>query len=193
MKIISCYPSLPHFRIIHCVTARFSWERNFILIHRGHQSSSKCLFDEICKAAEAIGKSELLDYGVTAVSDGRVAHFSRLGERVRRLAEDAAFLSRRFLCFSAFPSFSLFLRILEHPRREIRFRFQDSTLIIYVHIQTVDPTQKDAVTPLFMHAPLWLQTCTHRNMHVCLAMCGIVYWFYSHRIKWFNTGVLNLS
>lgn len=130
MKIISCYPSLPHFRIIHCVTARFSWERNFILIHRGHQSSSKCLFDEICKAAEAIGKSELLDYGVTAVSDGRVAHFSRLGERVRRLAEDAAFLSRRFLCFSAFPNFSLFLRILEHPRREIRFRFQDSTLII---------------------------------------------------------------
>lgn len=122
MKIISCYPSLPHFRIIHCVTARFSWERNFILIHRGHQSSSK--------AAEAIGKSELLDYGVTAVSDGRVAHFSRLGERVRRLAEDAAFLSRRFLCFSAFPNFSLFLRILEHPRREIRFRFQDSTLII---------------------------------------------------------------
>lgn len=80
--------------------------------NRGHWSSSTCLFDEICKAAEPIGKTELFDYGVTAVSDGRVAHFSRLGERVKRLAADAAFLSKRFLCRSGFPSFSLFLRTL---------------------------------------------------------------------------------
>lgn len=114
--------SVPPFRFTYCVSASFSWEWNFIIIHRAYQCSSKCLFDEICEAA-AIGKSELYDCVVTAVSGGSVAHFSRLGERVRRLAEDAAFLSRRFFCFSGFPSFSLFLRTLEHQTKEIRFSF----------------------------------------------------------------------
>lgn len=136
-----------------------------------HQSSSKCLFDEICKAAEAIGKSELLDYGVTAVSDGRVAHFSRLGERVRRLAEDAAFLSRRFLCFSGFPSFSLFLRILEHPRREIRFRFQDSTLIICPHTDSRSHT--DGCSYSIIYACTIVTTDIYTQKHACLS--GIFY------------------
>lgn len=60
-------------------------------------------------------------------------HFSRLGDRVSRLAEEAAFLSSRFLCLSWFPNFSLFLRTLEDQRRG--FTFLKSTLII-IHPHT---------------------------------------------------------
>lgn len=74
-------------------------------------TSNKCPFN-----ARLMQPWEKASGVVTSVSDGRMAHFSRLGERVRRFAEDAAFLSRRFLCLSGFPSFSLFLRTLKHHR-----------------------------------------------------------------------------
>lgn len=74
-------------------------------------TSNKCPFN-----ARLLQPWEKASGVVTSVSDGRMAHFSRLGERVRRFAEDAAFLSRRFLCLSGFPSFSLFLRTLKRHR-----------------------------------------------------------------------------
>jgi len=128
------------------------WEWKFIIINMGNRC--KCLFNEICDAAKAKGKSELCDSVVTVVSDSSVAYFSRLGERVRRLAEDAAFLSRRFLCLSGFPSFSLFLRTLKHHKR------------LSSHTKTlhINPTQMAGHIPRLMHAkdhniPVGLHAC----------------------------------
>lgn len=81
------------------------------MIPTSHQTSNKCHFN-----ARLQQMWEKASGVVSTVSDGRMAHFSRLGERVRRFAEDAAFLSRRFLCLSGFPSFSLFLRTLKRHR-----------------------------------------------------------------------------
>lgn len=110
-------------------------------------------------AAGAIGKSDQCECVATAVSDGRVAHFSRLGERVRRLVEDAAFLSRRFLCRSAFPSFSLFRRTLEGHRKR--------TCQLLVNVWWVS-TQRQAITPLL----------THESIHT------VLYHLWHHASSW---------
>ena len=92
-----------------------------------------------------------------------MAHFSRLGERARRLAEDAAFLSRRFLCLSTFPSFSLFLRTLEHQRTRISFLSFPEVNTVRVHIRTLNSTQMHAVTHYLcmQNGNLW-KCCMHK-------------------------------
>lgn len=47
IKISIIYLPVPDFRVTWCVSLGFSWEGNFIIIHRGHQCSSKCLFDDM--------------------------------------------------------------------------------------------------------------------------------------------------
>lgn len=95
---------------------------------------------------------------VTAVNDGHGAHFSRLGERLSRLAEDAAFLSRRFFCFSRFPSFSLFLRTLKHPRTELSVCLYTDTESLrdgWNHHSCMQNTHK---------SPVWQSECRSWNV-----------------------------
>lgn len=124
----------PHFTCKCCVYV-FSWEWNSFIIQRDHQSqsSTNCLGVSWVTAV-TVGKSEcaymcacVCVWWQLWVMAHSVAHFSRLGERVRRLAEDAAFLFRRFLSFSEFPNFSLFLRTLKRQGERHGFSIREQT------------------------------------------------------------------
>lgn len=46
---------------------------------------------------------------------------------------------------------------------------------VCVHLQKLNSTEIDAVNPCMHKLPVTLHAHTHRNIHVCLAMFGILY------------------